>query len=205
MSEKHMRDTGYMVRLAVLIAVILLLEFTGLGYIKVNILELTILQIPVLVGAIVLGPGAGAILGGVFGATSFFECLGKSAFGVALFAINPFYTFFVCMIPRILMGWLCGLIFRGLYRVDKTRILSYGIASLAGAVLNTVFFMASLMLLFGRSDFIQSLMKGMSVIPFVLGMVGVQGLVEAVVCFLAGTAISKALAVYTGQWMPKKI
>lgn len=204
MSVKRVNSTGYLVRLAVLIAVILLMEFTGLGYIKVGILEMTILQIPVVVGAIVLGPGAGAILGAVFGATSFFECFGKSAFGVVLFGINPFFTFLVCMVPRVLMGWLCGLIFRWLYRVDKTRILSYGVASLAGAVLNTALFMTLLMVLFGSTDYIKGLMGAMGIFQFVILSVGVQGLVEAAICFVAGTAISKALAVYSGQWMPDR-
>ena len=56
-----------MVQLSVLIAILLLLELTGLGMIKTAGLEITIMLVPVIVGAIVMGPAAGALLGGVFG------------------------------------------------------------------------------------------------------------------------------------------
>ena len=71
-----------------------------------------------------------------------------------LLSINPFYTGIVCIIPRVLMGLLCGWIFRGLARIDKTKIVSYVVAGLSGALLNTIFFMSSLILLFGRTDYI---------------------------------------------------
>ena len=60
-------NTRFLVELAVLIAIELLLEVTGLGYLKTGPLEFTLMLVPVIVGAIVLGPLAGAILGGVFG------------------------------------------------------------------------------------------------------------------------------------------
>ena len=64
---------GKMVRLAILIAILLLMAFTPLGYIRFGGLEITFLTVPVIIGAIILGPVEGAILGGVFGLTSFFH------------------------------------------------------------------------------------------------------------------------------------
>ncbi|MEG0755122.1 MAG: ECF transporter S component [Oscillospiraceae bacterium] len=185
--------TGYLVRISSLVAIMLLLEATGLGMIHVGVLELTILQIPVVIGAIILGPSAGALLGGVFGAISFWECFGRSAFGAALLAINPLSTFIVCFVPRILMGFLCGLIFKALYSIDKTKLLSFAGSSLAGALLNTVLFMTALMLLFGNDPFILNMRGGLGLLPFLVTFVGLQGLVEAIVCFLVGAAVSKAL------------
>ena len=52
-----------LVQLSVLIAIMLLLELTGLGMIKTAGLEITIMLVPVIVGAIVMGPAAGALLG----------------------------------------------------------------------------------------------------------------------------------------------
>ena len=52
-----------LVRVSVLVAIMLLLEVTGLGMIKTAGLEITILMVPVIVGAIVMGPAAGAVLG----------------------------------------------------------------------------------------------------------------------------------------------
>jgi len=192
-NSRSIGKTRYLVELAVLIAVLLLLEITGLGYIKTVFLEFTIMQVPVVIGAILLGPGAGAILGTAFGLTSFWECFGKSAFGAMLLSINPVGTFVVCVIPRLLMGWLCGLIFRGFFRASKGKIWSYFAASLCGALLNTIFFMTVLMGLFGNSDYIMGLRGGTSVLGFVAAMVGVQGLLEAVICCILGGVVSRAL------------
>jgi len=191
--ENHIGKTKYLVELAVLVAILLLLELTGLGYIKTGFLEFTVMQVPVAIGAILLGPAAGAVLGGVFGLTSFWECFGKSAFGAILLGVNPLSTFVVCFVPRVLMGWLCGLIFRGFFRASGGKIWSYFAASLCGALLNTALFMSALMLLFGNSDYILKLRNGASVLKFVVAMVGVQGLLEAVICCVLGAVISRAL------------
>ncbi len=189
-------NVRYMVQLAALIAILLILEGTGLGLIKTPGLEFTILQVPVIIGAIVMGPAAGGILGGVFGFISFWECFGKSVFGVTLLGINPVGTFITCVPTRILMGLLCGLIFQALYRIDKSKLVSFGIASLSGALLNTVFFMSSLIAFFYHTDYIQGFVQyfgSANPFLFVLAFVGFQGTMEAIICFVAGAAISKAL------------
>ena len=182
-----------LVQMAALIAIMLVLELVGLGMIKIGVLEMTILQVPVIIGAITMGPMAGAALGGVFGLISFWECFGKSYFGSVLLGVNPFLTFLVCVPTRILMGWLCGLIFRAINRSGRFRLLPFASASLAGALLNTALFMTTLMLCFGRTQAIQDLQGGMHIIPFVFAFVGVQGLVEALLSAFLGTAISKGL------------
>lgn len=205
-TRKSYFTTGRMVQLAVLTAIIILLEITGLGMIKTpSGLELTIMHVPVIVGAIILGPAAGAILGGVFGLISFIECLiGKSAFGAILLGINPFYAFIVCIPTRILMGWLCGLIFKALQKPEKTRkIVSFAVAGLSGALLNTIFFMTALMLLFGRTDFIMGMRGDMNIISFLVAFIALQGVIEAVVAFLTGTVISRALYNFTQKQLAK--
>jgi uncharacterized membrane protein len=188
--------TVKMVLLAILAAIMLLLSFTPLGYLKAGIVEISFMMIPVAVGAIVLGPSGGAILGGIFGATSFIQCFGMSPFGAALLSINPVYTFILCMVPRILMGWLAGLIFQGLHKNSSTRFLSYGAASLSTSLLNTIFFMSLLILLFGNTDYIKGFQGEMSLFAFVLAFVGLNGLVEAIVATILGGTISRALIRY---------
>ena len=133
-------STKYLVEMALLVAIILLMAFTPIGYKKTAGLEITLIVIPVAVGAVTLGPAAGAILGGVFGITSFIQCFGMSAFGTLLLGVNPVFTFLVCVPTRILDGWLTGLIYAGL---KKTKIPSAGsvtLASLCCPLLNTTFF-----------------------------------------------------------------
>ena len=184
-----------MIQLALLIAIIALMAFTPIGFIRTPGLEITLIGIPVVVGAVLLGPAGGAILGAAFGLCSFLQCFGLSPFGAALLAINPFWTFVVCLVPRTLMGWLSALIFKGLQKVDKTRFFSFLAACLGGALLNTILFMTALMLCFGQTECILGKQGAMNVFAFVIAFVGVNGLIEGIVCAVAGTAVSKALYV----------
>ena len=63
-----------MVQLAVLIAIMLILAFTPLGYLRIGPLAISLMTIPVVIGAMILGPAGGAVLGLVFGLTSFYQC-----------------------------------------------------------------------------------------------------------------------------------
>lgn len=183
-----------MTELAVLTAIIILMAFTPIGYIKTAGLEITLITIPVIIGAIVLGPGAGAFLGAVFGITSLLQAvLGLSPFGVMLLEINPFFCFLVCIPTRILMGLCTGLI----YKAFKTKnVLAYSVSGLSGALLNTLFFMTTLVALYWRTDYIQGLAESIgatNVFLFVALFVGINGLVEALCCFVIASAIAKAV------------
>lgn len=197
-SNRQRNRTLYLVQFSMLVAVLLMLEFTGLGYIKTLGLEFTIMTVPVIVGAIVLGPLAGTILGAVFGLSSLLQAItGKSPFGAILYGINPLGTVITTVPTRILMGLFCGLLFVGLTRWLKNKTLQYSLASLAGALLNTLFFMTSFLLFFYRSQPVQEFAVSMgskSAIGFAFAFVGLQGFLEAVICAVLGTAISRALA-----------
>ena len=201
MNTTTYQRTLKMVQLALFTAIILLMAFTPIGYIRIPglALSITLLVVPVTVGAIILGPVSGAILGGVFGITSFIQCFGMDPFGSTLLSINPIGTFVVTMLPRILMGWLSGIIFISIKKIDRTKSVSYAVTSLAGPLLNTVLFMSTLILIFYRTEFIQGIASGMgtnNVFAFVSVFVGINGLVEAAICFILGTAISKAVDVF---------
>lgn len=188
--------TVKMAQTAILAAIILVMSFTPLGYLRTAGLEVSLITIPVAIGAMVVGPEAGAFLGLLFGATSFYQCFGMSPFGAALLGINPFFTFLVCVPTRMLMGWLTGWIFKALYRLDRSRTISYFIGGLLAAVLNTAFFMGMLMLCFWESAYIQELntaMGGLSMMAFLAAFVGVNGLLEAPSSCILGGIISKAL------------
>ena len=69
---------------AMLTALIFVMAFTPLGYLKIGAVSITFITIPVVIGAIVGGPSVGTVLGLMFGATSFIQCFGTDAFGMAL-------------------------------------------------------------------------------------------------------------------------
>ncbi len=187
-----------MVQLALMVAVTLLMALTPLGYIKTPVLSVTLLTVPVAVAAILLGPVAGALCGFAFGMTSFVNgLLGTgSVLVTGLIQINPFLTFVVTVVARVLVGLLTGLIFKGLYKIEKTRPVSYYVASLCCPLLNTILFMGFLMTFFYDSPAIQaSAEKFGTANPFmlVIAMVGVQGAIEAIVCFVIASAVSRIL------------
>ena len=104
-------NTKKLVTCGLLIAIIVIMSLTPLGYLKVGALSITFLTIPVMIGAILLGPGVGALLGLTFGLTSYFQAMsGASALTALLFTVNPFLAFIVCVVTRVLVGFLCGLL-----------------------------------------------------------------------------------------------
>ena len=108
---KNRTNIRWLTQLALLVAILLVLNYTPLGYLQIGPLSASLLTVPVAIGAMTMGPAAGAILGGVFGATSFIQALeGKSAMGSALFQVSPFGTFVVCFVARVLVGLCAGLI-----------------------------------------------------------------------------------------------
>ena len=100
--EKNLSSrTQKMVQLAILVAIMLIFAYTPLGYLKVGAIEITFMVLPVAIGAILLGPVCGAILGGLFGLTSFIQCFGASPFGALLLSLNPITTFITCCVREL--------------------------------------------------------------------------------------------------------
>lgn len=196
---KNRQKIHAMTLIAILSAIIILMAFTPVGYIKTGGLEITLLVVPVVIGAILVGPKGGAFLGFMFGITSFFQCVfGMSVFGATLLSLNPLFCFLVCVPTRTLMGFLVGVIFRVLLKAFKYDIFVHIIASVSGALLNTLFFMTTLCVCFYNSEYIQGFvgyLNASNPFIFVILFVGINGLVEAIINFIIGALVSKT--VYT--------
>ena len=94
------------------------------------------------------------------------------------------------------MVWLTGLIYKGLRKTKLPSGASVTISNLCCPLLNTTFFMGMLVIGFYNTEYIQSFVSALgakNALLFILAFVGVNGLVEAIVCFVVGTAISAAL------------
>ena len=166
--------------LALLIAILLLMSMTPLGYLNIGPLAITLNVVPLAVAAVALGPVGGLICGCVFGLTSFLQCLGvggSSAMGVMLFSINPFLAFVQRFVPRALDGLLLGWIYRGLSKKAKPYV-ACAITGFLSAFLNTLFFMTALLVLFGGTEYVQGLVAGRNLLVFVCAFVGVNAVAE---------------------------
>lgn len=188
--------TREMVSTAMLCAILLVMSFTPLGYLNIGPLAISFNMIPVAIGAIALGPVGGMILGGVFGITSFLQCLGiggTSAMGVILFEINPFLAFVQRFIPRLLAGLLSGFVFKGVKRLINPTVACFA-TGFSAALLNTALFMSALVLLFGNTEYVQGLIGGRNVILFICAFVGINAVVEMIACSLIVGVVGKVLA-----------
>lgn len=195
-SFKKRHHSDKLVRTALLTAIIFVMAFTPLGYFKTGGLSITLLPVPVIVGAIIMGPSTGAVLGLAFGITSVIQCFGLEPFGTALMGINPIGTIITCLAPRAAMGFLSGVIFIALFRKGKSKLFAFAATGLFGALLNTILFMTSLVIFFYNTDFLQKIVSGMGtdgMFSFVLAFVGINGLIEAVACCILAGAVSRAL------------
>lgn len=181
--------------LALLIAILLLMSMTSLGYLNIGPLAITLNVVPLAVAAVALGPVGGLICGCVFGLTSFLQCLGvggSSAMGVMLFSINPFLAFVQRFVPRALDGLLLGWIYRGLSKKAKPYV-ACAITGFLSAFLNTLFFMTALLVLFGGTEYVQSLVAGRNLLVFVCAFVGVNAVAEMAAATVLTGAVGAAL------------
>ncbi|MBO6019563.1 MAG: ECF transporter S component, partial [Clostridia bacterium] len=142
LNQKQLQD---MVLTAVLAALVLLMSFTPLGYLRVGVVSITFLTIPVAIGAMVVGPYAGLFLGALFGLTSLIQAITGDPVGQVLLGVNPFLTGVLCIVPRALMGFLTGVLFK-LYRkwIKGEKVFPMIAGGATASLLNTVLFIGAL-------------------------------------------------------------
>ena len=138
---------------AILAAIVLLMAFTPLGYLRVGPVSITFLVIPVVIGGMTLGPVRGGFLGAVFGATSFAQCFMGDLFGAALVALSPLATAVACFVPRILIGVVAGVLFPALLKVSRSHVLAFVGTAVAGTLTNTILFVGMVVGFFRNSYF----------------------------------------------------
>ena len=203
---KRQVNVRYITELGLFIGVILLMKLTGLSSIPVGPLVMTFTMIPIAVGAMLLGPLAGTILGAFYGLLSLYDAItGKSLMTAAFFAVSPFMTVLLCIGTRALVGYLTGLLFRVFQKIDRHRIWSYFAGGLLAPMLNTICFMGFIVLFFYHTEFVQNLAakKGaVNPLMFVVLVVGVQGLIEWATGLVIGGGVAKGVAIALKRYEP---
>ncbi len=193
--KRNKTDVRQLTLLGLLAAVMVILSATPLGYLNIGVLAITLNVIPVGIAAVALGPTGGAVIGAIFGLTSFLQCLGvggTSAMGVITFGISPILTFIQRFIPRLLVGLIVGLLHKHLAKKIGKKTACF-ITGFFAAFLNTVFFMSALVLLFGNTDYMQELIAGRNIIVFICTFVGINAVFEMIASTLITGAVGSAL------------
>ena len=199
---KNRTNVRWLTQLSLLVAILLVMNYIPLlGYVQFGPISASLLTVPVAIGAMTMGPLAGAILGGVFGATSFIQMVeGKSQMGTQLFSVNPFGAFVVSFVARVLMGLCAALIFNALRKaMPKKEKLCCVIGAICTPVLNTVFFMGFLVLFFYNCDYVQNVAQTLdatNVFMFIVYLVGVQAVIEWLICGVVASAVTVPVRKY---------
>ena len=184
-----------LVMLGMLSAILLIMSFTPLGYLNVGPLAISLNMVPVGIAAVALGPKGGAVLGAMFGITSFLQCIGMggtSAMGVILFEINPFLAFIQRFVPRLLAGLLSGFVYKGMKKLSNQTVAGF-VTGFCAALFNTALFMLALILLFGGTEYLQSMIGGQNIFLFVCTFVGINAIVEMFASTLAVGVVGKTI------------
>ena len=127
--------------------------------------SISLVLIPIVLGAAVYGPGAGALLGATFGIIVFINCVtGADPGGAMVFQANPVLCFLVVMAKGTLAGWASGAIYRLLK--DKNAYIAMLAAAIVCPVLNTGIFVACMFLFF--IDVLSAWAGGGNVVGYVL-------------------------------------
>ena len=200
------RDTRWLVLLALFVAIEIFLNVTGIGLIPLPLIKASTLHIPVIIGAVLMGPLAGGILGGVFGLCSIWS--NSTAPGLLSFAFSPFLatsaagavkTIWIAFGCRVLIGVVAGWLWIILKKFRVNDLVALPVVGAAGALTNTGLVMTSIYLLLSPEFAAAKNIAMEAVLGGVMAIVAANGVPEAIAAAVLVTAIGKALLHATGR------
>lgn len=198
-ATKH--DTRWMVSVALMAAIVIVLANTPLGMIQLPIIKATTVHIPVIIGAILLGPSAGAILGFVFGVCSLIS--NTMAPTLLSFAFSPFLSttglpgvikaLWISIGCRMLIGIAAGWLWILLSKIKLNQLIALPIVGFAGSMVNTIAVMGSIYFLFAQQYAEAKDVAVTAVWGLVMGTVTASGIPEAIAAAVLVLALGKVL------------
>lgn len=199
------RDTRWLVLLALFVAIEIFLNVTGIGLIPLPLIKASTLHIPVIIGAVLMGPLAGGVLGGVFGLCSIWS--NSTAPGLLSFAFSPFLatsaagavkTIWIAFGCRVLIGVVAGWLWIILKKLRVNDLVALPVVGAAGALTNTGLVMTSIYLLLSPEFAAAKNIAMEAVLGGVMAIVAANGVPEAIAAAVLVTAIGKAMLHISG-------
>ena len=180
------KDPHVLALLGIFSALVIVLQVISY-FIKIGQFSLTLVLVPVVLGAVLFGPDFGVILGSVFGAVTVIGCItGIDQGGHVLFNASPILTILTCMVKAIMAGYVPGLIAAALKR--KHLQLAVILAAICAPIVNTGIFLLGCYLFF--FDTIKEWAGGTNVGTFmIVGLVGMNFIFELVINLILSPAI----------------
>lgn len=194
-------DTRYMATLAMLCGVLLVMGMTGIGFIPLPVIKATTMHIPVILGAILLGPKAGAVLGAVFGLCSIWA--NTTTPGLLSFAFSPFMTteglvgvlksLWIALGCRTLFGMLSGWLWTAFRKMLKNEYAALPLTAAIATICHTLLVMGSIYILLTQQYAAAKNVAISAVFGLIMGTVTASGIPEAIAAAILVTVIGKAL------------
>ena len=192
--NKKRKDTRWLTSVALMAAIVILLANTPLGMIQLPVIKATTVHIPVILGAVLLGPMAGAVLGGVFGICSLIS--NTTAPTLLSFAFSPFMStpglagaikaVWISVGCRVMIGVGSGWLWILLRKLKVNTSIALPITGFAGSMLNTILVMGSIYFLLAAEYAGARNVAVDAVWGLILGTVTASGIPEA----LAGAVLT---------------
>lgn len=199
--KNRRKDAKWMAGVAMMAAIVVLLANTPLGMIPLVVTKATTVHIPVILGAILFGPLAGGILGGVFGICS--VIINTFTPALTSFAFSPFMSttglpgaikaLWVAVGCRILIGVVAGWLWKALSHTRVNNWTALSIVGFTGSMVNTVTVMGSIFLLFTQQYAQAKEVALEAVSGLILTTVVLNGIPEAIVATVLVAVIGKNL------------
>jgi len=190
------KSTQKLVGTALLAALVLMLQFFVV--IPLGAFNITLTLIPIMLGAILYGPAAGAFLGGVFGAAVSWQVITGAAgvMSTEMLNLTPVVTIAVCLLKGILAGLGAGYI-RRLTAKLKSNTLSVVLSAIACPIINTGIFVAALFVFYYDLMMTYAADNAFSgAVAFVfLGVVGLNFVVEFLINVLLVPIVLRLLKI----------
>lgn len=154
-----------MASIALLMALVVVMQFVSGLIPPVSGFSISLVLIPIVLGAALYGPSAGALLGATFGTVVYINCVtGADLGGAMVFQANPALCFIVVMGKGILAGLASGCVYKLLH--DKNSYLAMLCAAIVCPIVNTGTFVACMMTFF--KDVLSAWAQGGDVVAYVL-------------------------------------
>lgn len=195
-------NTRLLAQLGILIAIEIVFALTPLGSLPIGPLVATLAHIPVIVAAIVLGTGAGTFMGFVFGLLSFLVWTFMPPSPLA-FVFTPFYSMgefsgnawslVICFVPRILLGLIAALLYKGISRIDKRGYFACAISAIVATILHSVLVLGGIYIFFGPQYAAANGMGFDLLFGAMATVIGTNGLLEAALAAVVAIAIAKVI------------
>ncbi len=192
---------------AILLALVVVLQIWG-SAIPVGATKLCFTLVPIVLGAIILGPIAGMILGLAFGVVVLITALvGGDVFTLYLLQQSPVMTLLIIFVKGALCGFMPGLIYKWL---RKYPVLAIFIAAASAPIFNTGIFILGALIISGAVGNVMASLgiTGQSVIYFVIiGCAGINFLVELAINLIVSPALERIIKIIGKKvdFVPEKI